>query len=122
MGYTSIKDDNNIVKISAKTNCPVTIEDNDISKNIFGPNIYTLKRNTIRTKPKVVVNYYIDIPQEFKNTHQNIEFFSNITYMQGHMFIITISKIIKFISVQDITDRNIPILNKAFDKTFRVYN
>ena len=38
------------------------------------------------------------------------------------MFLITTSKRIKLIKIQDITDKKIPILNKAFDKKFRVYN
>ena len=38
------------------------------------------------------------------------------------MFLVNISKIVKSITIQDITDRNIPILNKAFDIEFRVYN
>ena len=38
------------------------------------------------------------------------------------MFLIDISKKIKFITIQDITDRNITISNKEFDNTSRVYN
>ena len=38
------------------------------------------------------------------------------------MFLVKISKRIKFITIQEITDRNIPILNKAFNIAFRVYN
>ena len=38
------------------------------------------------------------------------------------MFLIDISKKIKFITIQDITDRKITISNKEFDNTSRVYN
>ena len=38
------------------------------------------------------------------------------------MFHVTISNKIKFVIIQEITDRNIPILNKAFLNTSRVYN
>ena len=45
-----------------------------------------------------------------------------LTYIQGQIFLITISKRIKFITIQDIIERKIPILNKASENTFRVYN
>ena len=38
------------------------------------------------------------------------------------MCLVTISKKVKFITIQDIKDSKIPILNKVFDDTFRVYN
>ena len=79
-----------------------------------------MKVNTVRTKPKSVVNYYVDILQELKDTHQNIELCANTMYIQGQTFLLTISNKIRFIVIQDITDINIPILNQAFDKTFRV--
>ena len=43
-------------------------------------------------------------------------------YIQGQIFLITISKKIKFITTQEIKDRNITILNKSFDNKLRVYN
>ena len=61
VGHPSIKYYKNIIKTNT-INCPVTMEDIDICEKIFGPNICTLKGKTVHTKPKVVVNYYIDIP------------------------------------------------------------
>ena len=34
-----------------------------IGEKIFGTDIYTLKVNTVHTKPKSVANDYIEIPQ-----------------------------------------------------------
>ena len=42
---------------------PASMEDIDICEKIFGTNTYKLKVKTVRTKPKAVVNYYINIPQ-----------------------------------------------------------
>ena len=69
-----------------------------------------------------MANDYIEIPQELKDTHHKIELCSDIMYIQGQMFLIAISKKIKFITIQAIKDKRIPISNKAFDNTFRVYN
>ena len=96
------------------------MEDIDTCEKIFGPNINKLKGNILRTKLKAVVNDCIDISQGLKDTHQNIELFANTMYIQGQTFLLTISNKIRFIVIQDITDISIPILNQAFDKTFRV--
>ena len=98
------------------------MEDFEICDNIFGPDIHTLKIKTVRNNPNSVVGEYIGIPQELKDTHQNIELCANIMYIQERMFLVTISSRIIFVTVQDITDRKIPILNKSFDNTFRIYN
>ena len=70
VGHPPIQDYKNIIKMNAMKNCTDTIEYIDIHEKIFGPNIYTLKGKTVQTKPKPVVNYYIDIPQELKYTHK----------------------------------------------------
>ena len=43
-------------------------------------------------------------------------------YIKGQIFLITISKAIKSITIQEITERKIPVLNESFDNKFRVYN
>ena len=85
------------------------IEYISICEKIFGPNIYTFKRKTLNTKPEAVVNDYIDMPQKLKDTHQNTELCSNIKYIQGKMFLVTMYKKVKFIKIQEIKDRKIPI-------------
>ena len=69
-----------------------------------------------------MVNCYINIPQELKDTHQNIEICAYIMYIQGKIILVTITKRIKFVTIQDIAYTKITILNKAFDNIFRVYN
>ena len=59
------------------------MESIDLCEKIFGPDIYTLKGNTVHTKQKGVANYYIEIPQELKVTHQYIELCENFMYIQG---------------------------------------
>ena len=84
--------------------------------------MYRLKGGKVRAKPKAVVNDYIVIPQELKDTHQNIDLCVNIMYIKGQMFLVTVPNKVKSIMIQEITDMNITILNKSFDNTFRVYN
>ena len=99
---------------------PVSIEDIGICEKIFGTDIYKFKGKTVHIKQKSVVNDYMEITQKLKDTQQNIDLCADIMYIQGNMFLVTITKRIKFIVIQDIIDRKITILNKALDNTFRV--
>ena len=47
-------------------NCPVTVEDIVIAKNIWGKDISYLKGKTTRTTPKPVVHDTVEIPMEIK--------------------------------------------------------
>ena len=68
------------------------MEDIDMCEKILDPNIYTLTGKPVRNKPKAVMNYYLYMPQELNDKHQNIEIFADIMYIKGNMFLITVSK------------------------------
>ena len=75
---------------------------------IFGKDIHTLKGNAVKTKPIPVINDYVEIPKELKEIHKNIELCVDIMYIQGIMFLATISRKIKFITIQSIeTGKNL---------------
>ena len=50
------------------------MEDIDICENIYGPIIYTFKGKEVITKPKSVVNEYIDIAQELNDNRKTLNF------------------------------------------------
>ena len=53
-------------------NFPVTVGDIDISENIFGPDLSTLKGRIMIQRPKVVVDYFIEIKIELIENHQEL--------------------------------------------------
>ena len=93
-------------------NNTATMEDIDICEKIVGPDIHKVKGKSVCTKPKAVANDFIDITQELNDTHQIIEICANTINIQGHIFLVTISNVIKFIIIQDIIDNSITILNR----------
>ena len=93
-------------------NNTTTMEDIDICEKIVGPDIHRVKGKSVRTKPKAVANDFIEITQELKDTHQIIDICANTINIQGSMFLVTISNLIKFITIQDIIDNSITILNR----------
>ena len=53
-------------------NYPVTFEYIEISEKIFGTDVYTLKGRTIRRRPIVVVDDFIEIPRELIEKNQEL--------------------------------------------------
>ena len=103
-------------------NCPITQEDIDLSERIYGANVLVLKGKTTRSKPKLTLQDYIKIPSELKNAYQGIHLCAVLMYIQGIIFLVMVSKNIKFITIQCILTRSKSLVCKAFDQTFRVYN
>ena len=91
-------------------------------EDIYGPNIYVLKGKSVRTKPKVVLNDYIEVPPKIKIRNKDVELCADILYIQGIPFLATISKHIKFLTIIPIASRSKALLCDAFDQTFRIYN
>ena len=58
--------------MNVSPNNPVTIEDIEIAKQIFGSDIGSLKGKTTRQKPIPVVKDYIAIPEELYAKQQDI--------------------------------------------------
>jgi hypothetical protein len=54
-------------------NCPVTVEDVNISKKIFGPDMSSIKGKSTRRKPKPVRSDLIEIPKELITKHHDID-------------------------------------------------
>jgi hypothetical protein len=54
-------------------NCPVTVEDVNISEKIFGPDMSSLKGKSTRCKPKPVRSDLIEIPKEIITKHHDID-------------------------------------------------
>ena len=49
--YPIIENYKNTIRECRIEDCPVTVEDIEITENIFGSDIYTLKNKTVRQRP-----------------------------------------------------------------------
>ena len=122
IGHPSIKDFKAIIKGNMIKNCPVTIEDINVCEKVFGPDIYTLKGKTVRSKPKIAVKDYIEIPFELKLAHQGIELCADVMYIQKLTFLVTISKNLKFVTIQFIKHRSKEDLIGGIKSVLATYN
>jgi hypothetical protein len=80
-------------------NCPVTVEDVNISKKIFGPDMSSLKGKSTRRKPKPVRSDLIEIPKEIITKPHDIDLFMDAMYMNECGMLTAIDQTIKFRSL-----------------------
>jgi hypothetical protein len=80
-------------------NCPVTVEDVNISEKIFGPDISSLKGKSARRKPKPVRSDLIEIPKEIITKHRDIDLCMDAMDVNECGMLTVIDRTIKFRSL-----------------------
>jgi hypothetical protein len=100
VGYPSPRDFKNMVSSNMIKNCPVTPSDVSNANKIFGPDLATLKGKTVRQTPPPVITDYVQIPQEILSLNRNVTLTIDIMFVKGLPFIVSISRKIKFNTVE----------------------
>lgn len=121
LGYPSISDVKNILKMNSIRNCPVTLEDVILAENIYGKNIASLKGKTTRKKPEVVINDNVEIPQELKIAQRDIGLCVDVMYVQGMPFLTTVSKNVKYHTAVFLTSRKIEEIKEKLINVLNIY-
>ena len=122
VGFPSNKDFKSLIKNNMILNCPVTADDVDRANNIYGPSIATLKSKTTRTKSKQVVTDYVDVPPAVLDSNKYITLSADILFVNHIPFYATISRHIKFNTVEDIPSRKLPQLIKSTQSVLDLYS
>jgi hypothetical protein len=121
VGYPSIADYKNMIKMNLINNCPIAIEDIKIAEDIYGPDIAALKGKTVRKKPIQVKEDFIKIPQAIKQAHKNVKLSADVLFVNKIPILVTISENIGFTTVEILPSRKIKVLAKAFDNVIELY-
>ena len=88
-------------------NNPVSTEDIELAKEIFGPDIGSLKDKTTRKTPLPVVNNFIDIPQELTLKQQEVTLCIDGIKVNGLSFLTTILKNICYQTAQFVESKSV---------------
>eukprot|EP00956_Cyclotella_meneghiniana_P038398 scaffold153893_cov47-Cyclotella_meneghiniana.AAC.1 len=121
IGRPNTKDFIHYVKSNLLPNCPVTVQDVRNAEVIWGPDLGSLKGNTVRRKSPVVTVPTSNIPLGIMQKYRHVTLSTDVMKVNGIPFLMTISKHIKFGSAGRLVDmKNATILNH-FKVIFGVY-
>ena len=101
--------------------CPVTVGDVSLSDKFYGKDIHALKGKTTRSKPKEVVIDYMEILKSILESNKNITLSIDIMFVNKIPFVTTISRHIKFTTVEVIQKRTKSQLSKCIKNVVAIY-
>ena len=84
---------------------PITTYDVNNFHNMFSQNLAGTNGNTVWQNTYRVVMYYIAVPKDFLKLHKFVTLVEDVMFVNGAPFLITMSRRIKFVTVEHITTR-----------------
>ena len=99
------------------------IQPTDITnaRKIFGPSLPCKKGKWVRGKSKRVTSEYVSIPAALIDTNRLVTLVADVMFVSGLPFFITMSRKIRFVTVQYVPRRTAPELCNALKQTLNVY-
>jgi hypothetical protein len=111
-----------LIKMNAIKNCPVTTEDMNNAKKIFGANMLSLRGKSTRRKSTPVWGDAIEIPEELISQNRKIDLCIDIMYVNKCGFMTTIDQTIRFRSALLIENRTHEEYYSVLDMVLQLYN
>jgi hypothetical protein len=108
--------------MSTIQNCPVTVEDVNISEKIFGPEMSSLKGKPARQKPKPVRSHLIKIPKELITKHHDVELCMDAMDVNECGMLTAIDQTVKFQSLVAMNAKQHNEYYRALSQILRHYN
>ena len=102
-------------------NCSVVPDNITTARSIFGPNLLGLRGKTVRQRLERVVPEYLDIPRDYYRLHHFVTLTADIMFVNGLLFLITMSRDIRFGTDEHILSRTARQLAKSLMKVVKVY-
>jgi Reverse transcriptase (RNA-dependent DNA polymerase) len=112
-------------------NCPVTADDAKRALFIYGPDLATLKGKTTRQNGEHIPSITpLPLPDYIRDHHKNVTLCIDVFFVQGHRFFHTISRSIKFRTVNPVVsltkatliENTMAVINAHRQRGFAVTN
>jgi hypothetical protein len=113
----------NILRNNLIRNCPVTPGDAQRALVIYGPDIATIKGKTTRSEPSSHVPTFeaVQLPPPILEHHMDVTLCVDFFFVQGVIFLHTISRGIGFRTVSCVADRNKPTIVREMKAVLHLY-
>jgi hypothetical protein len=116
-----MKDFKWVIQRNQIKDCPVTVQDIDVARKIWGKNIAALKGKTTRSKSIPVARDYVKVPMEIMKLHKEVFLTTDIFFVNKIPFFLKLSCKICFTAVNHLADRTVPQIFKAFKEMYQYY-
>ena len=101
--------------------CPVTLEDTNVAKSIWGKDIAALKGKTTRSKPDPVAKDFVKVPKELMKLHKHVFLTADIFFVNKIPFFLSLSRKIYFTAATHLKSRKVAEIFKAFKEIYVYY-
>ena len=99
----------------------MTVEDVNVTLNIWGKSIVALKGKTTRRKPNTVARDSVKIPKDLLKLHKKVFLTVDILFVNKIPFILTLSRKICFTVMNHLVNRMVPQIFVAFKEIYQYY-
>ena len=117
VGLPTVKNFNHMVSTNMISNCLIEEADINNAVKIYGSLMEILKVKSIRSNPRPVIRYEIQIPSDVYKNNSNIELCIDVVSISGVVFLVSIYRQVKYRSIIHITSHNEDKDFKCLDKT-----
>jgi len=102
--------------------CPITVHDVTRANSIYGPDLKALRGKTVRNAPEHVQPDYVEIPKDFLLLHRSVTLVADVMFVNNVPFLITMSRGIKFITVEHVKSRTAKQLSRSLVRIMQLYS
>ena len=121
MGRPSTTTFLDLLKKNGIASCPVTPADVEAAEYILGPDIGSLKGKTTRRSPPIIDSPVTRIPADVLKQHQKVTLCVDIMYVNKVAMLVSISRKIKFGTIEVIPNNKSTVLLKGLKGILQVY-
>jgi hypothetical protein len=110
-----------MVKGNMIHNCPVTTNAITNMRAIYGPSLESVRGKTVWQTPAPVVADYVEVPKKIVEHNKIVTLAVDVFFVDRTVFLSTVSRQIKFITVEYIAVRTAEGLSKHLEQVIQVY-
>ena len=121
LSYPSMKDFKWVVQSNQIKDCPLTVQDINITTKVWGKDVAALKGKTTRHKLLPVAMNLVKIPKELLKLHKEVFLMADIFFINKIPFFLTLSCTIYFMAVNHLANRTVSKTFKTFKKIYQYY-
>ena len=122
LSYPSMKDFKWVIQSNQIKDCPVMVQDIDVTSKIWGKDVAALKGKTTRHKPLPGVAWdLVKIPKELLKLHKKVFLMVDIFFINKIPFFVMLSHTIYFMAINHLANRTMSKIFKSFKEIYQYY-